>query len=937
MPKVGGKLYNIKHPKGVIADANQIEIPGSEKTLSDTISEFDERVSVVEKSGGGIKKFVDLADAEAVLGLEDGLNLGEMCSVYSGSNEDEGYLKDYKVYLVVEGENKQLKLKELSGGAGSYTGTITFDVGELLVDGVAVDATPNSTIEANIGSVIEFKYTFFSEMQQSVYGKVILKRRTDTIVSEKVYPDNTPRSIIYKADNLEPGNYRFQIYGTDSTGRPSAIITYNFLIGGLTVKSTFDDSKTFIAGNRIDIPLNVSAADTEAEITAHMTSNGEEVFTKEVSNGINTLLIEPGTIGIGVNRVKIWLSNSKGKLSNELEYDIIIAEPGIIYVIPDREIYSTAEGTKVDMLLRVIQVGEEESTFPSDMTILDKNNEIVRTQKFNFGYGENLVSLINLKHTDDNADFTEYTAKFIVALKDNSEITPAEIEVKIQITKNNYNIALKGRENLLCEFVAAGKNNSDESREIWEDTSGKNVSAKLSNFNWQTNGWLPDDDGNTALTLNSGAYVEIDIAPFAEDIKEDEAITISIDYSTKDILDSNAKVISCLEESAGDESISYYLRDNLGEYVEKGDENITNFFKNNGGYCWVDGITYDADAQTEYNTTTVVSNRALNLNMGDENPEYDAENGPFNRFIGTSRQEVIKQTGFYIDTQYAVLSHSASLSNVMDKFYLNFSEDTRTRIDFIITRNKSTDPDVNPYCFKAMVGYTNGVLSLMKVLNDNESFKQADIKGNTFKIYLGGKGQYDQYQNLTVSETGSSKIYSFRMFNRALTPKEVLNNYAAEIPNFEKKKQVIDNNGIINVDSIAQLPQMCLIGYTYQSSQSGENNTIKKFIMQLKQNDMPVSDLKKIKEPAYLTYTNPMDDNKSWYYDKDGVKTNLIPIRLQFQGTSSMVYPVKNYKFKMYKYFTEDTTNGKIEYSKDKIKFDIGNGVSENTFCLKAD
>ena len=59
-----------------------------------------------------------------------------------------------------------------------------------------------------------------------------------------------------------------------------------------------------------------------------------------------------------------------------------------------------------------------------------------------------------------------------------------------------------------------------------------------------------------------------------------------------------------------------------------------------------------------------------------------------------------------------------------------------------------------------------------------------------------------------------------------------------------------------------------------------------------------------------------------------------IPIRLQFQGTSSMVYPLKNYKFKCYDGMT---ITGQTATYGGKKKFNIGNGIDENTFCIKAD
>lgn len=855
----------------------------------------------------------------------ENLEYGHIISVCVGENTEENYNADYDVYAVVKDSLNNKKLKKIQGGSGQVVGKVLLTVSDILVNGVSVFS--DEVKEAKLGSVITFKYTFESEQYPDVRGTVYMRRGSDVVYAERITPDGSPTEIVYNTTGLSAGTYTFSIYGADSTGKQSDRSKYTFLIGGLSVSSTFDDTKAFIYGENINIPISVTAADSTAKIIAHVSIDDNEVLQQNVSVGSTTLQLKDTEVGS--HKLKVWLINSADKISNELSYGLIVAEEGKIYIITGKDLYETGEGTKLDISVRVIQVGQEDGKFPATIEITNSNGETVNTQNHNFDYGVNNISIVNLKHTDTEQDFTLYNAKITVSLEDAPEIPSVEKEIQIKITKNDYNIKQAARENLKCEFVALGKTNSNVDRDSWADTSGNNITNSFHNFNWSTNGWLTDESGNTALTLNSGAYVELDITPFAEEIKENEEMTISIDFATKDILDSNAKVISCLQETIGDESYTYYLRDSFGDYVQRGNDNVVKYFKSHGGYCWVDGETYVATGVMDYETTMAVSERAINYNLGDENSSYDGKKD-FKKKLGFERRTVTKQRGFYIDTQYAVLSHSASLSNVMDKFYLNFSEDTRTRIDFIITRNTSEVESSNPYTFQAMIGYTNGILSLMKELNPSESFQQIDTQGHKFKIYLGCKASYDENGNIQTSETGSSRIYSFRIYNKALTHEEILRNYIADIPDFETKKSLIDNNGINNPDTISKLPTLCLMGY---KSQTSSTSSIQKFIMQLKKEDnVPIADLKKVKEPAYIQY---MDERGTFWTDDNG--NNIIPVRLQFQGTSSMVYPVKNYKFKMYKSIEEDAV-GNITYGKKLKKSILGKaGFDESTFCLKAD
>ena len=112
-------------------------------------------------------------------------------------------------------------------------------------------------------------------------------------------------------------------------------------------------------------------------------------------------------------------------------------------------------------------------------------------------------------------------------------------------------------------------------------------------------------------------------------------------------------------------------------------------------------------------------------------------------------ETVVKQNGFYIDTQYGVLSNSASRTSAEDKFHMNFSENTRTRMDFVISRN----PDVEPYYINCIAGYVNGVISGIQEINDSNVFMQSSPDGQKFRVYLGCKASYDKNGKLNLSYT----------------------------------------------------------------------------------------------------------------------------------------------------------------------------------------
>lgn len=978
-------LLNIEFPN---TDVTLYTITGNWITLKDA-SFFPSTETITELIKNNSTRIYDSLDrAEADLKSED-FPVGTIASIKNDSKGEE-YSIDYDLYIVVYDSSNVKTFKKIQGGSGSSgtAGKVSLSIDELYIDGV-MQNLEDSSFEANIGSKIEIVYSFISTLRPESKGNVYF-RIGGNLIQKSEYPDGSSLRLIYDTSNLSAGNYKASIYGTDISGTASERQTLSFEIGGLSISSTFDEESVITAGNDVSIPISIITANPELELFAHVKIDGTEILSKKVSADTTSLVIPGANIRDGSHTISVYLSNSK-KTSNTLKFAVIAANIGVIYVLTDKDIYTSAAGSRLDVLVRTIQKGQEKNTFTAKLIVKDKNNTVIplngKTEnEYTFNYGKNQLQLIGLNYISNDAtdsnDYTKYTLELTVS-SDDEAAEPVKKSFEVRITPNDYNISAS-TDGLLCWFDAAGKSNNDNDRDTWTDKSGNGVKATLGNFNWKSNGWIADNSGNTALTLNSGAYVELDIAPFETEPQE---LTVSIDFETSDILDSTAKVVSCLKETEGTDVITYYLRDSWGDYV-KNDTNtsavaldtsfndetelsdratavnyilsgITNITEKNekkaeldkmtddelleeykkykfknvnniirycmfaGEYCWINGIQYIADGKTPYDVTYNQSERTINYNKGEDNPEYNPDNKIYAKKTGKMMENVIKQQGFYIDTQYGVLSNSSSKSSAEDKFHMNFSQNTRTRMDFVITRNGA----VKPYFLSCMAGYVNGVISGIQEISDQDTFKQVDQNNRKYRVYLGGKGKYDANNNLEISDTGSCKIYSFRIYNKALNHEQILKNYAAEIPDFEKKKSVIDNNGIVNKSSLANLPRVCIMGAIVNG-----RSTINDFIMQLaNSSESQISDLKSMKEPAYISYTDPDNPDNSW---KAADGTYIIPARLQFQGTSSLVYPMKNYKFKMYESLDISDT-GTVTYGKKWKKDLLGAGIKESTFCIK--
>lgn len=238
-------------------------------------------------------------------------------------------------------------------------------------------------------------------------------------------------------------------------------------------------------------------------------------------------------------------------------------------------------------------------------------------------------------------------------------------------------------------------------------------------------------------------------------------------------------------------------------------------------------------------------------------------------------------TGAYITSNEIVLN---SLSNKQANTY--YKQNEQVRVSFVI------HPTDNDNFKQLMIIYVNGVI------NSINNYIATDTFLNDSHITIGGTG-------------ADVDIASIRAYSRSLSPDEVLNNTMLYQSDVNEMLKIYDNNDIyepntynLSIDKIsAKCPVMLFTGDV----------------------------------PAIL---NTKDKNLTIYLDEIEFINRQKPhlqfkgsgVRLKPQGTSSMQYPIKNFRFYL-KYGTTYNNEGEV-ITATKIQ-DHSQPVS--TFCLKAD
>lgn len=258
--------------------------------------------------------------------------------------------------------------------------------------------------------------------------------------------------------------------------------------------------------------------------------------------------------------------------------------------------------------------------------------------------------------------------------------------------------------------------------------------------------------------------------------------------------------------------------------------------------------------------------------------------------------------GFYIDSEKAYFKSEA---NALKTYFTDRSD---MRISFVVHRTSTyLDADGNRQNNPMLQTFINGIFTEVAMLSDSGTGGNKILESvtSTSSLLINTDSLKEVF--------GSNEIKSILIYNRPLEHEEVLQNYMADIDNLVEQKAVYDKN-YVTINQV--LPTIY-----FNDTEIGNHATM----------------TKDIKQWINVVYVSPD-------VEKYGPSFDLI-CQTAWQGTSSLQYPVKNYKLKTYEYETDEegnpiNTNDPSTFK--KVKLDMfgardGNGFKENVFCMKAD
>lgn len=404
--------------------------------------------------------------------------------------------------------------------------------------------------------------------------------------------------------------------------------------------------------------------------------------------------------------------------------------------------------------------------------------------------------------------------------------------------------------------------------------------------------------GTGITATGTSEEIKINVVPKTEKYKVyDNGLTIHLNANKGQTNEMNKSQWANLITDANGESV--YNADLWGfNYSSNGWETDANNMPT--GYLYCNSIAYaQIDNLPFMGPTTYGNSTGMTLECvfkaADIGLEQTILSYPINGNTGN--------TGFFIYKDKAV----ATIGNTTATAYYDISGIDKyndlTQIAFVLWREDEEVEDQKSGRTGYIKIYVNGSLTAAAPLPKNFTSQE------TSSLFLNCNADSN---NRTY---GVTKFDSVRLYNNPLTDTQVLRNYLyslrdsynsdgalVELKEDRQAKLVARNSLSENLEDDDILPA---------------SNSIPTMTFYINEYDWMKMDKDNYKPEIKIAYKDPLrDEDITWY----NVKTS-------WQGTSSIAYPVKNFKLKLGK-----DLNGK------KQKYSLGGKtLKEKTFCLKAD
>ena len=371
---------------------------------------------------------------------------------------------------------------------------------------------------------------------------------------------------------LSAGANSVKISVSDVYGNTRSIF-YNITVVAVSITSTFNASTAYT--DAIAFPYTPVGA---VEKVVHFVLDGVELGTETITSSGREQTYTIPKQSHGAHELRVWFEaevEGEAITSNVLHYSIICTESGNTAPIIACA-YDKATANQYDTLL-IPYIVYDPAGLTSTVELI-ANGKTVQTltvdrteQKWNYRIME--PGIITLKLVCGSAKWEH-------------SVEAAAVNIDVTAETSGLELVLSSE----------GRSNNEDAPATWENNG---VAAVFTGFNFTSDGWQQDEDGITALRVTGDARLEIPLALFENDFSS-TGKTIELEFATRNVLNYDATILSCMSGGRGLEITSQRAtltseQSSIGtQYKEDEHVRLTFTVEKTGGNrficCYINGI-----------------------------------------------------------------------------------------------------------------------------------------------------------------------------------------------------------------------------------------------------------------------------------------------------------------------------------------------------------
>lgn len=653
----------------------------------------------------------------------------------------------------------------ITGGGGGGGSTSTVRVQSNL-------ASTSFTVSKGNEAWIDFTYTSYENEVPTGSGTFIITINNKRIDALSGTIQHNVSKRINVAEYLKNGANSIKVTCTDQYGTSRSLV-FNISVIELLITSNFDSTRIY----EDTITFRYKVAGQVAK-TVHILLDGEEIESRDLSASVNN---REATINIpkqshGCHNLVAYMTATLGSdeiRSNTLRYEFLCIETNRKEAMV-ATIFEQKTATQGDLLSIPFLVYDPSTlTADVDLIVYSKVSGVIKEySRTTASVGRELAYWNTRQYPTGEVIFKiSYSYSYF------GEIRTIEKTHTLSVEALQVDISPE-EDGLQLYLTSQGRANTDavSVRDKWTyNSTNPNepiVTTVFEDFNWKTNGWVEDSEGDVCLRLNGDARATINFAPFKNDFKQ-FGKTLEFEFAVRDVNSRDAVVIDCFDGTRG--------------------------------------------------------------------------------FRATPDTAFLQSSG--------------------PKVSCRFKDEERIRVAISVEHSDSGSKFVSIYL--------DGILSGVQKYTDNDIFSQV----NALPITLG-------------SNLCGVDIYNIRVYDKALSTAQVLNNYIADKAEPTTKLKLMTDNDILDEETgelsyqrVKELGQIPIITFT---------------------GSMPTFKGDKKKNSVYVTFEDPAHPELNF--------EKVLLKEIDVQGTSSAGYVRKNWKLKF---------NDAIQH--------MPGAIPAKVFCIKVD